>query len=336
MLVLITFFDIYGRKVKVLVLFLRTVKLSRRPYLLALAAVAFVVTLLLTPVTGWAGGGGNSNFQAGDCSCHGAVSSAVVSMTASKTILAPGEQVVVTVTVTGGEAENNPLGVMIVSKLSGGNTMPTDYGWVIVSDTWSTQYNYNEITAYKGSAEFVWTLEAPEKPGVYSLYARMENSAKGVAYYKDYSAGMAFTVQDGSSSNDASTFLSILTPVNGTTLSGSVTIDATVAASEAVDITSANLEIDGSVVDSTNGSSYTWTVDTSDLQDGEHKIKVTAITTSGETVSKEVDVTVINQAALIAPIQQFELTLADIGFLTVVGFIFAIGIMELRRKNRWH
>ncbi len=257
-------------------------------------------------------------------------------MTASKTVLSPGEQVVVTVTVSGGEAENNPLGVMIVSKLNGGNTMPTDYGWTIVSDTWSSQYNYNEVTAYKGKAQFVWTLEAPHKAGTYSLYARMENSANGVAYYKDYSAGMAFTVQDGAAADTTSTFLAILTPVNGTTLSGSVTIDASVSAAQAGDIASANLEIDGSVVDTTKGNSYTWTLDTANLTDGEHRIKVTATTDQGETVSKEVNVTVSNQAALITPIQHFNFTLADIGFLTVISFIVAIGMMELRRRNKWH
>ena len=314
--------------------FLGSVNLSRRPYLLALAAAAFVITLLLTPVTGWSGGGGNSNFEAGDCSCHGSESSAIVSMSASKTLLSPGEQLVVTINVNGGEAENNALGVMIVSKLSGGSTMPTDHGWTIVSDTWGTKYNYNEVTTYPGSAEFRWTLEAPQTSGLYTLFARMENSADGVAFYKDHSAGMAFTVQDGVGATSSSTFLSILTPVEGTTLAGSVTVDATVAGVDG-DMASGELEIDGSLVDSNEGSPLTWTVDTTDLIDGEHTIKVTATSVDGEEVSKEVMVTVKNQGGHIAPVEQFQWTLADIGFLAAIGSIFAIGILELRRKNRW-
>lgn len=240
----------------------------------------------------------------------------------------------VTVTVSGGEEEGNPLGVMIVSKLKGVSTMPADNGWTILSDTWGTDYNYNEVTSYNGQAEFVWTLESPSTAGLYTLYARMENSASGVAYYKDYSAGMAFTVQDGITAGSGSSFLSIQTPVEGTVLAGSVTIDAT-AVGLAGDLTSAALEIDGSIVDSTNGPPLEWSVDTTNMTDGEHTIKVTATSSEGETVSKEITVSVKNQGAMVAPVGQFQWNLADMAFLLVISFILLIGMMELRRRNRW-
>ncbi|MBI0583981.1 MAG: hypothetical protein ISF22_07115 [Methanomassiliicoccus sp.] len=309
----------------------RTISVRGRPLLLALAATAFMILLIFTPVSGWTGGGGNSNYQAGDCSCHGTVSTATVAMTASSTVLAPGQQVTVTVTVTGGETPNGaPLGAMVLSKLSGSRTMPTDNGWKIVSDSFGTAVNYNEV-AYTGSATFTWTLEAPKTPGTYTLYARMENSAAGVAYYKDYSAGLAFTVAQGA--GDGSAMLAIVTPAAGSTLAGNVTVDATVIPADGRSIASSDLLIDGSLVGSKDDSPYSWTVDTSSLKDGEHSINVIATDDSGRKISNEVNVTVLNGGALLQSIQQGDWITADIGFLAIVGVLVMAGTGTLRRKK---
>lgn len=294
-----------------------------------LAATAFVLMLLIAPVSGWAGGGGNSNYQAGDCSCHGTVSSAAVSMTASSTVLAPGEEVTVSVTVTGGETVNKPLGAMILSKLSGSRTMPSQNGWTIVSDTFGTAVNYNEVPSYSGSATFTWKLKAPDTAGTYTLYARMENSVNGVGYYKDYSAGLSFAVK---SVTDGSAFVAIQTPTNGSTLAGNITVDALVDGSN---ITTTQLLIDGKLVTSSDGTPLSYVVDTSNLTDGAHKIQVIATSSDGKAVSKEVNFTVDNRGALILSVHQSEWIPTDIVFLAIVGCMIMVGTHGLRSKKKW-
>lgn len=302
---------------------------------MALAAVAFVMVMLIAPVSGWTSGGGNNNYQAGDCSCHNEVSTATVSMAASSTILSPGQQVTVTVTVKGGETVDRPLGVMIVSKLAGSKTLPTENGWKVVSDTWGTTYNYNEVPSYSGTAKFTWTLEAPQSAGTYSLYVRMENSGAGKITYKDFTAGIAFTVQgSGSPSNNNSTMVVIDTPVDGTPLTGNVTIDASVAGNDDK-VSSAKLLIDGQLVEVKDTYPFSWIVDTSNLTDGVHKITITTTSADGATVTDEVNVTVSNQGAIFAPIPQFGWAPMDIAFLAIIGFIALVGVTGLRSTKKW-
>jgi hypothetical protein len=296
------------------------------------------MVMLITPASGWTSGGGNNNYQAGDCSCHTEVSTATVTMSASSTILSPGQRVTVTVTVKGGETVDRPLGVMIVSKLTGSKTLPTENGWKIVSDTWGTTYNYNEVTSYSGTAKFTWTLEAPQNAGSYSLYARMENSGSGKITYKDYAAGLSFSVQNGGSSGNTSssnsTMVAIATPADGTTLTGNVTIDATVGG-QGNNVSSAQLLIDGQLVEIKDTYPFSWIVDTSNLTDGVHKITITATSDDGETVSKEVDVTVSNQAAIFAPLSQSGWIPMDMAFLAIIGFIALVGVTGLRSTKKW-
>ncbi|MDW5563756.1 MAG: choice-of-anchor V domain-containing protein [Methanomassiliicoccus sp.] len=294
-----------------------------------LAAAAFVMMLLIAPVSGWSGGGGNSNYQAGDCSCHGTISSATVNMAASSAVLSPGGEVTVTVTVTGGETVNKPLGAMILSKLSGSRTMPTDNGWTIVSDTFGTAVNYNEVSSYSGSATFTWTLKAPTTPGSYALYARMENSVNGVGYYKDNSAGLAFTVR---SVSDGSTFVAIETPTNGSTLTGNVTVDTLV---DGNNITSTQLLIDGKLVNATDGTPLSYVIDTYDLTDGSHKIEVIATSSDGKAVTREVNITVDNHGALMLSVKQSEWIPTDMIFLAIVGCMLVVGVAGLGSKKKW-
>jgi hypothetical protein len=249
-------------------------------------------------------------------------------MAASSTVLSPGEEVTVTVTVTGGETVNKPLGAMILSKLSGSRTMPTENGWTIVSDTFGTAVNYNEMSSYSGSATFTWTLKAPDTPGSYTLYARMENSVNGIGYYKDYSAGLGLTVK----SADGSTVVAIETPTNGSTLAGNVTVDTTV---DGANITSTQLLIDGNVVSTIDGSALSYVIDTNNLTDGTHKIEVIATSSDGKTVSKEVNFTVDNHGALILSVQQSEWIPTDVVFLAIVGCMIVVGTGGLRSRKKW-
>jgi hypothetical protein len=256
-------------------------------------------------------------------------------MAASSTILSPGQKVTVTVTVKGGETVDRPLGVMIVSKLTGSKTLPTENGWKIVSDTWGTTYNYNEVTSYSGTAKFTWTLEAPQSAGTYSLYARMENSGAGKITYKDYTAGLAFTVQgSGSSSGSNSTTVAIDTPVDGSTLTGNVTIDASVAGS-GNNVTSAQLLIDDKLVEVKDTYPFSWIIDTSNLTDGVHKITITTTSADGKNTTEEVEITVSNQGAIFAPIPQFGWAPMDVAFLAIIGFIALVGVTGLRSTKKW-
>jgi hypothetical protein len=250
-------------------------------------------------------------------------------MSASSTVIAPGEQVTVAVTVTGGETLNKPLGAMILSKLSGSRTMPSENGWTIVSDTFGTAVNYNEVASYSGSTTFTWTLEAPSSPGTYTLYARMENSVDGIGYYKDYSAGLAFTVR---SVNDGSAVVAIETPVNGSTLAGNVTVDTLV---DGDNITSTQLLVDGQLVSSSSGTPLSYIIDTNNLTDGTHKIEVIATSSDGKSVSKEVNFTVDNHGALILSVHQSEWMPTDVVFLAIIGCMLVVGTHGLRRKKKW-
>lgn len=250
-------------------------------------------------------------------------------MSASSTLLTPGEEVTVTVTVTGGETSNRPLGAMVLSKLSGSRTMPTENGWTIVSDSVGTAVNYNEVSSYSGSATFTWKLKAPDTPGSYTLYARMENSANGVGYYKDYSAGITFTV---SSAADGSNVVAIETPANGSTLTGNVTVDTLVNGDN---ITSAQLLIDGQVVSTSNGTALSYIIDTANLTDGSHNIQVIATSSDGKTITKQVDFTVDNHGALVLSVHQSEWVPTDIIFLAIVGCMVVVGAGGLRRKKKW-
>jgi hypothetical protein len=250
-------------------------------------------------------------------------------MSASSAVLKPGEEVTVSVTVTGGETVDKPLGAMIVSKLSGSRTMPTENGWTIVSDSVGTAVNYNEVTAYSGSATFTWTLQAPSTTGSYTLYARMENSVNGVGYYKDYSAGLAFTV---SSAADGSALVAIQTPANGSTLAGNVTIDTLV---DGNNITTTQLLIDGRLVSTTDGTPPSYVIDTNNLTDGTHKIEVIATSSDGQTISRESNFTVNNHGALILPVQQSEWMPTDIIFLALIGCMLMVGTHGLRSKKKW-
>lgn len=250
-------------------------------------------------------------------------------MAASSTVLPPGGDVTVTVTVAGGETANKPLGAMILSKLSGSRTMPTENGWTIVSDTFGTAVNYNEVPFYSGSATFTWKLKAPDAPGSYTLYARMENSANGVGYYKDYSAGISFTVK---SATDGSTLVAIESPANGSTLTGSVTVDTLVNGDN---ITSAQLLIDGMVVSTTDGAGLHYTIDTTNLTDGSHKIEIVATSNDGKTVSREANFTVNNHGALIMSVDRSDWIPTDIVFLAIVGCLIVVGTGGLRGKKKW-
>jgi hypothetical protein len=148
-------------------------------------------------------------------SCHTTVSESAISMKASKTDPAAGEQITVTVTVSGAEAQGTPIGAFLLVKFTRGESQPSDQGWTIVSDpSGETSYNYYLMeNTFGGGAEFTWTLKAPAMPGNYSLYAR-EHHGGGWELYREFSDGLDFKVgppktvkEDDGSSTSTATFL---------------------------------------------------------------------------------------------------------------------------------
>lgn len=129
-------------------------------------------------------GSGNQEYNCGG-SCHTTASASVVTMTASKLDPLTNEQITVTVTVSGAEASNSPLGVFLVRSKTPTNSQPSVDGWVVVSDpSGSTTFNYYEEASVTGGVTWTWTLRAPPNPGTYFLYAR-EHHGNGAEYFKD-------------------------------------------------------------------------------------------------------------------------------------------------------
>ncbi len=318
--------------------------MSRRPLLIVLAALSLLMIMLVSPVYGWAGGGGNNNYQYGDCSCHNVESSASIDMTASSNELAPGDEVTVTVTVSGGVEANNPLGVMLLSKLgSNVGTTPDENGWKIISDTYGGTNNYNEVPSYQGSANFKWTLQAPQEAGSYSLFAKLESSSGSSYFTKDFKAGLGFTVSESAgsgssdstsctSSEDATATISVMSPASGATVDGNVTVKANINSSCGQTIALAELSIDGSPVAAKSKSPYLWTVDTKDLDDGAHLLNVTAVTSAGQMSAKELVITVVHAST--DYIAKTAWAPTDIMFITVIGVFVIIGINEIRLRSK--
>ncbi len=222
------------------------------------------------PVYSSPGGVGDRNLQANDCSFHSAQSSASISMSASNTNPAPGEQITVSVSVTGGSS-GNQMGVALLSKTSGSSgTRPQDNNWTIVSDPSGSKFNYVE-KSYSGSLTDTWTLKAPSSPGTYTLYAKIFHGNK--AYVKLFSTGLTISV---SQPLPKAPIVTITSPVNGATLSGTISVAATVTPDTGQTITAAELRIDGALIGTDTTAPYAWTIATMNYGNGPHTINVTA------------------------------------------------------------
>jgi len=139
-------------------------------------------------------GSDNREYLCGGGSCHSFVSAATVSMSASKLNPTVGEQITVTITVTGAEASSSPLGVFLLRSLTTSNSQPSVDGWVIVTDpSGTTAFNYYEEASVTGGVVWDWTLNAPPTPGTYNLYAS-EHHGNGERYTKDDATGLTFNV----------------------------------------------------------------------------------------------------------------------------------------------
>jgi hypothetical protein len=282
-------------------------------------------------MTAFRGGVVDSNQQYG-CStgCHTVKSGSVLTMWTSDPTPEPGGTVTVIVNVTGGEASASPLGVQLVSALTKSTSLPSNAGWTIVTDsTGVTAYNYNEISAYTGSASLTWTLSAPNSPGVYTLFAR-EIHGKGDTYYNDFSGGLSFVV-GGVTPGVLTVF--ITSPSSGSEVSGTISVAASILPVD--NIAYANLSVDGILVGTKTAEPFTWTLDTKQYTDGAHVFTVTATNETGGQGSKEIAVTV-NNAAADETMLSWVWTIAagSILIISLLGVFVVVALMIRKRTMK--
>ncbi|OPY31886.1 MAG: hypothetical protein A4E32_01490 [Methanomassiliicoccales archaeon PtaU1.Bin124] len=262
-----------------------TVNLKRTAFVIG-AALAILI-LVAMPAWSSVGGVGNRNIQASDCSAHSSASPATITMSASKTSVAPGEQITVDVGVSGGSSLK--MGVALLSKTTGSTgTTPGENGWTIVSDPAGGAFNYVEKD-YTGTLTDTWTLKAPSTAGTYKLYAKIFHG--NAAYVKLYSTGLTITVAAAVVNPPTVT---ITSPATGATISGTASVSATITADTGQTISKAELSMDGTLVGTLTASPYTWSLDTTAYANGQHTLTVTGYDGGGRTGTSSVTVTTSN------------------------------------------
>ncbi len=278
-----------------------------------------------------------------DCggSCHDTVGTCSVTMSTSNATPEPGGTVTVWVNVSGGEASDSPLGVMIVCATTTSNSMPSADGWTILSDpSGTTTYNYYEVLSYEDSASLAWQLSAPDTLGIHVLFAR-EMHGNGGIYATDYSSGLIFTVTDYSGGNgddgsdDGTTVVHVPTivitsPSNSATVSGNMTVNANILSVD--DIESATLKVDGTIVSELTAPPFSWTIDTTNMSEGGHVLVVSATDSTGDTVSKEIAVFVDNESELVSMLEW--IVTMGAGTVAIISFTVILIVLALYIRKR--
>lgn len=149
--------------------------------------VFLVIVLLFAPSLGSANpsGVGEGAFDA-QCggACHG---DADMNRSSASTVTLLGEAVAyeglltsVTVSIENIETtQQGLLGVFLLSSLAGAGDLPSDDGWVIISNSEGGTDNYVEITVSPSQEQrnITWTLRAPSI-GQYNLYAAIHHGTE--------------------------------------------------------------------------------------------------------------------------------------------------------------
>lgn len=296
--------------------------------LIAFLLWAILMAIIAPVISAYPGGIGNSDQGYCGESCHSVTSIATIDMHASDTNPSPGEIITVTVNVSGGEASNTPLGVMLISSLTPADSLPSAKGWTIVSDpSGSTAFNYHEVSSYSNQISLTWTLLAPSIEGVYTLYAR-EMHGNGNSYSKDFTTGIVFTV--GSQGSQTVPTVIINSPINGEKVLGTITIAANIVSTEAIQY--AVLRIDGVVKGNLTVAPFTWNLDTATLQDGIHTINITAVDSNGGIGYKEVTIDAWNEGRAATMTNWIATILAGtIAIVSIVGVLIVV-VLLLRKR----
>jgi hypothetical protein len=315
--------------------------LKKGNWLITIATAALIVVVLAPASGAFNGGVGTSDkeYGCGD-NCHDDPSTCTIAMSATNTTPAPGDTVTVTVDVSGGQASGNELGVMIASATTTTNSLPSDGGWTIISDPAGTAYNYYEVDSYTGSLSASWDLSAPTELGIHMLFARVLHGGDGPCV-ADYSGGLMFTVTDytggGDGGDDNGTATTVPTivitaPSNSATVKSDMTVNVNVIATVDDPVVSITLKIDGDVFGELTSAPYSWVVDTKSLTEGGHVLVVTAVDSTGDSVSKEIAVFVDNESEMVSMLEWIvTMGAGTVAIICIVG-IMIVTALYIRKR----
>ncbi len=160
-------------------------------------ALLIVMTLLMPGMWGNPGGVDDDDPQDyGGCGCHSTTGSGTITMWAESLELAPGQEVRVSINVTGAELSDAKIvGVFLLRDLTGSDDDPTLDGWTIMADPNGGQEHYVEQVAQDVATElpFPWTLKAPTQVGEYRLVTMIDHGG-GKGYKGTDPTGLRFNV----------------------------------------------------------------------------------------------------------------------------------------------
>lgn len=134
-----------------------------------------LISLIFTPSLSFAFpfGPGPGNIEPACARCHTkgvfgeGAKQGMIEISVDKKVIKPGEEIMVRMKTSGGV---NVRGIFLVNKAQ---KHPARDGWEIVSDYLGKKYNYVEQgVAIKGEP-VIWKLEAPKRPGKYTLMGRL-------------------------------------------------------------------------------------------------------------------------------------------------------------------
>ena len=313
--------------------------LRRGSLFVMVVALALSAVVLAPSIEAFNGGVGSDDreYLCGG-SCHTTESSSVITMTASNSTPAPGDPVTVTVDVTGGEASDSPLGVMIVCAMTTTNSLPSADGWTILADpSGTTTYNYYEVESYTGSLSLSWQLSAPTALGVHVLFAR-EMHGNGDDYYNDYDIGLVVTVTDYTTGGDDDVptdgvpSVVIISPSNSATIMGNMTVNANIVGATDDPIVSATLKIDNTVIGVLDQAPFTWVVDTTNMSEGGHVVSVTAIDSTGDSVTEEVGVFFDNESEVVSMLEWIvTMGAGTVAIIAITGIMVTLALYIRKR-----
>jgi hypothetical protein len=267
--------------------------LRTRKAILALLALILIFSAVAIPVVSKSNFSGNQQYGYCD-NCHSALSTMSATMESSpgaSNQISPGVTVTIWVNVTGSVSGATQVGALIASTTGTSSSLPSNGGWTITSDPSGTAsvYNYFKFTPYSGQHSFKWVLTAPQATGAHSLYGRILHSGNQ-EYYRNVGP-LTFNVQSVPVNAPQ---VVITSPLNGATISGSITITGTATAAAGATISSVVLNIDGAQRGTTTSSIFSFAVDTTTLLNGAHAIQVVATDNGARIGSQSITVTASN------------------------------------------
>lgn len=307
--------------------------------LLLTAAIGLAALVASPTILAYNGGAGSQNLEY-DCgdSCHDVASTCTITMAASNMTPAPGGSLTLWVNVSGGQASETELGVMVVCATTTSNSQPSADGWTITADpSGTTTYNYYEIESYVSSHSFMWQLAAPATEGIHMLFARVMHGDGGM-YAADYSAGLMFTVtvyvddggDDGGTVVTNLPSLFITSPSNAAVVKGNLTINANVVSVDS--IVSASLKIDGQLVSEKTAAPFTWVIDTTNMTDGGHVIVISVTDSTGDIATKEVAVFVDNESEVVSMLEWLvTMGAGTIAIISISGMLVVLALYIRKR-----